>query len=151
MFIQSVFIAGISGKLFQSSKSYVVQKFLSLKFSLPLLLYKKLTLSNRSFRRWACYLPTLRRWEWYLLNFIPSKFLHCRYYGKFVLKLEKLRWMHIFTIEMFFFAISVQKIEFEQAQFRRLDVALTEFYLFELFSYPILGESSFESPKVLLN
>ena len=38
---------------------------------------------------------------------------------------------------MFSFAIFVQKLDFEQLQFRRMGVALTEFYLFKLSSLPI--------------
>ena len=47
--------------------------------------------------------------------------------GKIVLRLQKLRWTNIFTIEMLIFAIFVQKNDFEQSQFQKVDVALSQF------------------------
>ena len=55
-------------------------------------------------------------------------------------------WTNAVTIEMFIFAIFELKIDFEQSQFRRIGVAFTQFYLFELSSLHILGESCFEAP-----
>ena len=42
----------------------------------------------------------------------------------------------------------VQKVEFEQLQFQEVGMALTEFYLFELTLFRVLGESCFKAPKV---
>ena len=41
--------------------------------------------------------------------------------------------MNIFTTEIFIFAIFVQKNDFEQSQFKEMDVALPEFSFFSCF------------------
>ena len=45
----------------------------------------------------------------------------------------------------------VQKFEFERSQFQEVGMALTEFYLFELSLFQVLGESCFKAPKVPLD
>ena len=47
------FILRIKAKLFSSSKCSFGPMFLSMKYSFLLLLYKRSTLKNQSFRRWA--------------------------------------------------------------------------------------------------
>ena len=61
------------------------------------------------------------------------------------------RWTNIFIKEIFIFAFLVQKMDFEQPQFRRMGVTLTEYYLFKFASLRVLGESSFKAPKVMFN
>ena len=52
---------------------------------------------------------------------------------------------------MIIFAIFVQKMDFEQSQFRMMGMTLTEFCLFKFFLLPILGESYFKGPKSTLD
>ena len=52
---------------------------------------------------------------------------------------------------MFIFAIMVQKMDFEQSQFQRMSVALTEFCLFLLPLLLAWGKSSFKGLKFLLD
>ena len=52
---------------------------------------------------------------------------------------------------MFLFAICVQKMDFERSQFRRSGVVLSELYLFNFSSLPVLKKSCFKAPKVTLD
>ena len=53
-------------------------------------------------------------------------------------------------MEMFIFDNFVQKVNSERSQFQKTAVALTEVYSFKFSSLPVLGESCFKAPKVLL-
>lgn len=51
--------------------------------------------------------------------------------------------MNIFTIEMFFFANFVQKVDFDELKFQKVGVPLSEFYLFVVPVLLALGEKLF--------
>lgn len=115
--------------------------FLPLKCLFLLILYKKWTLRDHR----------LRRWTWHSLNFYDLFCVHCGYQGKVVLKLQKLCWVNIFTIEMFLFANFILEVEFEQSKFPKTKVAFYELLWLVLVSFWVLKESCFKSPKALLD
>ena len=55
------------------------------------------------------------------------------------------------TTEIFLFVNFVKNVDFERSQLHKVNVALSEFYLFVLSSLRVLGESYFEAPKVPLD
>lgn len=55
----------------------------------------------------------------------------------------KFCWMNIFTIEMFFFANFVQKVDFDELKFQKVGVPFSEFYLFVVPALLALGEKLF--------
>ena len=52
---------------------------------------------------------------------------------------------------MFIFANFVQNIDFERSQFQKIDVELSQNFLFELPFLRVLGERCFKTPKVPLD
>ena len=60
---------------------------------IQLILYKKTTLSNHSFRMST----------WHSLNFYDLFQIHCRFQNKVLLKFQKPSWTNIFTIEYFYY------------------------------------------------
>lgn len=55
----------------------------------------------------------------------------------------KTYWVNIFTIEMFFFANFVQKVDFDELKFQKVGVPFSEFYLFVVPALLALGEKLF--------
>ena len=118
-----------------------MQIFVPFKGSILQILYNKSNLSDQILRRWMCH----------SLNFSYMCCNICGYKRKVVLMLQKFSCKNIFTIEMFIFANSVQKVDFEQSHFQKVGVALAEIYSFELFLLRVLEESCFKSPKIPLD
>ena len=81
------------------------------------ILVQKMDFEQSQFRRIGVVLTKL-----YLFSY-P----YCGYKEKIVLKVQNFCWINIFIFEMFIFAIFVQKRDFEESQFRRMGVRLTEF------------------------
>ena len=60
-------------------------------------------------------------------------------------------WTNIYTIEMFIFINILQNVNFEQPQFQGVGVKLSEYFLFELLFFRVLGKNCFKDPKVPLD
>lgn len=82
---------------------------------------------------------------------LAESYLFELFLGKVVFKVQKLSWTNIFTIEIFFFASFVPKVDFEQSQLQKVGLVLFEFYLSELTLLGVLAECCFKAPGVLFD
>ena len=93
LIISVTFIVSIKGNFFKGSRSSVARMFLPLKYSFLIVLYKKSTLSDCSFRGWAqqslsfVYLNCLYADTGIYLLKVNNRNTHCGCEGKVVFKL----------------------------------------------------------------
>ena len=71
--------------------------------------------------------------------------------GESCFKAPKALLEEIFYHCLFIFANFVQKVNFELSQFQKMGVAAAEFHLVQLPVLPVLRESCFKAPQVLLD